>query len=60
MRLLGVENVGGLGLQNVCLPDRMAMTIILTPQINTRLVEQQIYDGPSGLEPIRSAFRAKL
>ncbi|RMJ27865.1 mitochondrial cytochrome b2 [Aspergillus sp. HF37] len=44
MRLLGVENVGGLGLQN----------------INTRRVEQQIYDGPSGLEPIRSAFRAKL
>lgn len=44
MRLLGVENVAGLGMQH----------------INTRPVEQHIYDGPSGLEPIRSAFRAKL
>ncbi|KAF9887650.1 hypothetical protein FE257_009743 [Aspergillus nanangensis] len=44
MRLLGVERVEDLGPQH----------------INTRLVEQQIYDGPSGLESIRSAFRAKL
>lgn len=29
-------------------------------QINTRLAEQQIYDGPSGLEGIRSTYRAKL
>ncbi|KAK1145440.1 hypothetical protein N8T08_004315 [Aspergillus melleus] len=44
MRLLGVERVQDLGPQ----------------YINTRLVEQQIYDGPSGLEPLRSQFRAKL
>ncbi|KAF7167542.1 hypothetical protein CNMCM6106_003051 [Aspergillus hiratsukae] len=44
MRLLGVERVEDLGPQH----------------INTRLVEQQIYDGPSGLDPIRKVFRAKL
>ncbi|KAI9924543.1 hypothetical protein ASPWEDRAFT_109673 [Aspergillus wentii DTO 134E9] len=44
MRLLGVEKVEDLGLQH----------------INTRLVEQQIYDGPSGLGPLRNIFRAKL
>ncbi|KAA8647485.1 hypothetical protein EYZ11_004405 [Aspergillus tanneri] len=44
MRLLGVERVEDLGSQH----------------INTRLVEQQIYDGPSGLESIRDGFRAKL
>lgn len=32
----------------------------LIVQVNTRLVEQQIYDGPSGLGPVRNAFRAKL
>ncbi|GIK02596.1 hypothetical protein Aspvir_006652 [Aspergillus viridinutans] len=44
MRLLGVERVEDLGLQH----------------INTRVVEQQIYDGPSGLDSIRNVFRAKL
>lgn len=44
MRLLGVERVEDLGPQH----------------INTRLVEQQIYDGPSGLEDLRRAFKAKL
>ncbi|KAH2184238.1 hypothetical protein KXW61_001269 [Aspergillus fumigatus] len=44
MRLLGVERVEDLGPQH----------------INTRIVEQQIYDGPSGLDSIRSVFRAKL
>ncbi|KAF4214300.1 hypothetical protein CNMCM8980_000003 [Aspergillus fumigatiaffinis] len=44
MRLLGVERVEDLGPQH----------------INTRVVEQQIYDGPSGLDSIRSVFRAKL
>ncbi|GLB09057.1 hypothetical protein AtubIFM57258_004968 [Aspergillus tubingensis] len=44
MRLLGVERVEDLGPQH----------------INTRLAEQQIYDGPSGLEGIRSTYRAKL
>lgn len=44
MRLLGVERVEQLGLQH----------------INTRLAEQQIYDGPSGLESLQSTFRAKL
>ncbi|CDM29464.1 hypothetical protein DTO013E5_5200 [Penicillium roqueforti] len=38
MRLLGVQNVNELGKQH----------------INTRLVEKQIYDGPSGLEACRS------
>ncbi|KAJ5443724.1 uncharacterized protein N7458_007596 [Penicillium daleae] len=44
MRLLGVETVDQLGPQH----------------INTRMVEQQIYDGPSALGPLRRAFRAKL
>jgi L-lactate dehydrogenase (cytochrome) len=44
MRLLGVETVDALGPQH----------------INTRMVEQQIYDGPSALGSLRSAFRAKL
>ncbi|RHZ56470.1 hypothetical protein CDV55_103624 [Aspergillus turcosus] len=44
MRLLGVERVEDLGPQH----------------INTRLVEQQIYDGPSGLDSIRKVLRAKL
>ncbi|KAE8150744.1 putative mitochondrial cytochrome b2 [Aspergillus avenaceus] len=44
MRLLGVETVNQLGPQH----------------INTRLLEQQIYDGPSGLESLRNIFRAKL
>ncbi|PWY65298.1 mitochondrial cytochrome b2 [Aspergillus heteromorphus CBS 117.55] len=44
MRLLGVERVEDLGPHH----------------INTRLVEQQLYDGPSGLDKIRGTFRARL
>ncbi|KAL2825463.1 FMN-dependent dehydrogenase-domain-containing protein [Aspergillus cavernicola] len=44
MRLLGVERVEQLGLQH----------------INTRAIEQQIYDGPSGLDSLRSLYRARL
>ncbi|KAG0157924.1 hypothetical protein PDIDSM_5436 [Penicillium digitatum] len=44
MRLLGVERIDQLGLQH----------------INTRVTEQQIYDGPTTLEPLRRAFRARL
>ncbi|KAJ6104915.1 hypothetical protein N7486_003604 [Penicillium sp. IBT 16267x] len=44
MRLLGVETVDALGPQ----------------YINTRMTEQQIFDGPSGLESLRRDFRAKL
>ncbi|KAL2863553.1 FMN-dependent alpha-hydroxy acid dehydrogenase [Aspergillus lucknowensis] len=44
MRLLGVERVEQLSRQHV----------------NTRVVEQQIYDGPSGLDSLRSLFRARL
>ncbi|GES66642.1 hypothetical protein ATETN484_0016018900 [Aspergillus terreus] len=44
MRLLGVARVEELGPQH----------------INTRIVEQQIYDGPAGLDSIRRAYRAKL
>ncbi|KAJ5772671.1 hypothetical protein N7520_003200 [Penicillium odoratum] len=44
MRLLGVETVDALGPQ----------------YINTRMTEQQIFDGPSGLESLRHDFRAKL
>ncbi|KAL4805206.1 FMN-dependent dehydrogenase-domain-containing protein [Aspergillus unguis] len=44
MRLLGVERVEQLGPQHV----------------NTRILEQQIYDGPSGLDSLRSVFRARL
>ncbi|KAI2788413.1 hypothetical protein POX_e06429 [Penicillium oxalicum] len=44
MRLLGVETVDALGPQH----------------INTRIVEQQIYDGPSSLDSLRRVFRARL
>ncbi|KAJ5775246.1 uncharacterized protein N7511_000257 [Penicillium nucicola] len=44
MRLLGVQNVNKLGKQH----------------INTRLVEQQIYNGPSGLEACRTQLQSKL
>ncbi|KAJ6053218.1 uncharacterized protein N7446_009230 [Penicillium canescens] len=44
MRLLGVQNVNVLGRQH----------------INTRLVEQQIYNGPSGLEACKNKLRSKL
>ncbi|KAJ5661947.1 mitochondrial cytochrome b2 [Penicillium maclennaniae] len=44
MRLLGVERIEQLGMQH----------------INTRIAEQQIYDGPSRLEAIRAEFRSKL
>ncbi|KAL2002894.1 hypothetical protein VTN02DRAFT_5611 [Thermoascus thermophilus] len=44
MRLLGVEKVEDLGMQH----------------INTRIVEQQIFDGPSGLEDLRPSFKAKI
>ncbi|KAJ6132123.1 Aldolase-type TIM barrel [Penicillium samsonianum] len=44
MRLLGVKNIDELGKQH----------------INTRLVEKQIYDGPSGLEACRTNCRSKL
>ncbi|KAJ5256633.1 hypothetical protein N7478_012737 [Penicillium angulare] len=44
MRLLGVETVDGLG------PE----------YINTRMTEQQIFDGPSRLDSLRRDFRAKL
>ncbi|KAJ5398799.1 Aldolase-type TIM barrel [Penicillium sp. CMV-2018d] len=44
MRLLGVKNVDELGKQH----------------INTRLVETQIYDGPSGLEGCQTNCRPKL
>ncbi|KAJ6185630.1 hypothetical protein N7519_006931 [Penicillium mononematosum] len=44
MRLLGVKNIDELGKQH----------------INTRLVEKQIYDGPSGLEACQTISRPKL
>ncbi|KAJ5889140.1 hypothetical protein N7504_009950 [Penicillium tannophilum] len=44
MRLLGVETVDALGPQ----------------YINTRMIEQQIFDGPSSLESLRRDFRARL
>ncbi|KAJ5270435.1 hypothetical protein N7505_006193 [Penicillium chrysogenum] len=44
MRLLGAKNIDELGKQH----------------INTRLVEKQIYDGPSGLEACQTTSRPKL
>ncbi|KAL4796156.1 FMN-dependent dehydrogenase-domain-containing protein [Aspergillus venezuelensis] len=44
MRLLGVERVEELGPQYV----------------NTRIADQQIFDGPSGLDSLRRVYRAKL
>ncbi|KAJ5171760.1 hypothetical protein N7492_004353 [Penicillium capsulatum] len=44
MRLLGVETVDALGPQHT----------------NTRMVENQIYDGPSNLGSLRHSLRAKL
>ncbi|EPS25385.1 hypothetical protein PDE_00318 [Penicillium oxalicum 114-2] len=44
MRLLGVQRVEQLGLHH----------------INTRMLEQQVYDGPSGLGTCRAQFASKL
>lgn len=65
MRLLGVENVDNLGLQHVralflLIPDSARANYSSSHQINTRMAEQQIYDGPSNLESLRQAFKAKL
>lgn len=60
MRLLGVERVEQLNPQHVrLLYHYLYHGYRLTVQVNTRLLEQQIYDGPSGIEPLRE-FRAKL
>lgn len=61
MRLLGVERVEQLGPQHVshlltC--KNYASNSIF--QVNTRLAEQQIYDGPAGLESLQRNFRPKL
>lgn len=59
MQLLGVEKVSDLGPEYVSHPFhscRMKM-VTDTLQINSRIVEQQIYDGPSGLA---KALRARL
>jgi hypothetical protein len=62
MRLLGVERVEQLGLRHVsfviCPLYKHQLTSLL--QINTRMTEQQIYDGPAALEPLRREFRARL
>ena len=63
MRLLGVETVEGLGPQYVshqALQITVPEILISLSQINTRMTEQQIFDGPSGLESLRRDFRAKL
>jgi len=61
MRLLGVETVDKLGMQHVGTLHPLFHDHTLTiSQINTRTVEHQIYDGPSGLDSLRDVFRAKL
>jgi hypothetical protein len=60
MQLLGVEKVSDLGPEYVSfsihITSRMSM-VADNLQINSRIVEQQIYDGPSGLA---KALRARL
>lgn len=59
MQLLGVEKISDLG------PEYVSFSVHTTLleqgadnlQINSRIVEQQIYDGPSGLA---KALRARL
>lgn len=60
MRLLGAETVDALGPQHVWPWPPYILVNTNSSQINTRMVEQQIYDGPTGLEPLRRVFRAKL
>ena len=60
MRLLGVERVEQLGLRHVCLLPIFLWNILTGWQINTRMTEQQIYDGPAALEPLRREFRSRL
>ncbi|CAG8160652.1 unnamed protein product [Penicillium salamii] len=60
MRLLGVERVDQLGLQHVCILHLLLVSLLTGLQINTRVTEQQIYDGPAALEPLRREFRSKL
>ena len=47
MRLLGVEKVNELGPQHVSCSNVGCMLLANNLQINTRLVEQEIFDGPT-------------
>ena len=64
MRLLGVENVDSLGPQHVSslalLQTVSKLTLFSLLKVNTRMAEAQIYDGPSGLDSLRQAFKARL
>ncbi|KAI9759127.1 MAG: hypothetical protein M4579_002574 [Chaenotheca gracillima] len=70
MRLLGAQTVNDLGPKHVRNPNPMTLDLGSKPsgadsstQVNTRVVEQQIYDGPAGLEKLGlwvQATKAKL
>lgn len=68
MRLLGVQRLDQLGMQYVSIYLLMNLSTFLSQaleltcavQINTRLLENQIFDGPSGLEACRAAHLSKL
>lgn len=62
MRLLGVQSLDQLGMQHVSIfPGPVALECVAySLQINARLVEQQIFDGPDGLGACRAAHLSKL
>ena len=64
MRLLGAQMVQDLGPTLVC-HDIIAFSecndhAYQTRQVNTRIIEQQLYDGPPGLEKFEMWVSSKL
>lgn len=62
MRLLGAQRVEDLGPQYVRIIYSFFSPVRTdsNEQINTRIVEQQIFDGPSGLDTTPSVLKSKL
>ena len=61
MRLLGVEKIEDLGPKHVSDDLTMLLPCILIYfQINSRMVERDIYDGPAGFEKFGLWVKARL
>lgn len=67
MRLLGVEKVEELSMRHVSAfylyllaHGSVHITDLSAAQINTRAVEQQIYDGTAGLDDLHATMKSKL
>jgi hypothetical protein len=63
MRLLGAKSIAELGPQHVCSSMYSNLLLLLLTQraqINTRIVEQEIYDGKPNLGSVGLWSKAKL